>query len=855
MVGIHGLGGVGKTTIAKAIYNRIANCFELSCYLKDVREKSGTNDDIIKLQEMLLSKISQGTYVKVDSVPKGIIMIKERLCRTRLFLILDNVDESEVMVNLLGECNWLALGSRVIIATRDKQVLTTFGKDHQIYERKELNQFESHELFNMYTFQKIELEKDYSEVAEQIIHYANGLPLALKIIGSNLCGKSICEWKSALEKYKNIPHEKIQEKLKISYDGHGKTEKDIFLDIACFFKGFNRSYVVSILEACKLYPGYGIGRLVDKCLITVGQSGNLWMHDLLQQMGREIVQQESEELGKRSRIWCFDDAYEILTTNMGSSKIRGIMCYSPQLIRMPVDAKAFEKMKYLKILMVPNVCICEELKYLPNGLTLLQWPEFPFSLPSKYYPQQLVALEMSNSLIRLERTIKLLQKELNEGVENIVEQNQGDAYREQDMKSNDVRMVGIHGLGGVGKTTIAKAIYNRIANCFELSCYLKDVREKSGTNDDIIKLQEMLFSKISQGTYVKVDSVPKGIIMIKERLCRTRLLLILDNVDESEVMGFNRSYVVSILEACKLYPGYGIGRLIGKCLITVGQSGNLWMHDLLQQMGREIVQQESEELGKRSRIWCFDDAYEILSTNMGSSKIRGIMCYSPQLIRMPVDAKAFEKMKYLKFLMVPNVCICEELKYLPNGLTLLQWPEFPFSLPSKYYPQQLVALEMSNSLIRLERTIKLVHEFVGFLHKLQIWKLRGCGKLQILPNNLKLKSLNEFVLMDCLGLEKFPNIDPEMKCLGELNLCGSGIGELPSSIKYLTRLYSLDLKDCKILSYLPDDIYKLQLLTILDIPTAKLRQTSDYFDGFSRIGFLMLDFVSFRGNKNISELD
>ena len=93
----------------------------MSCFLEDVREKSGTNDGIIKLQEMLLSKISQGTYVKVDSVSKGIIMIKERLCHTRLLLILDNVDESEVMENLLGECNWFALGSRVIITTRDKQ--------------------------------------------------------------------------------------------------------------------------------------------------------------------------------------------------------------------------------------------------------------------------------------------------------------------------------------------------------------------------------------------------------------------------------------------------------------------------------------------------------------------------------------------------------------------------------------------------------------------------------------------------------------------------------------------------------------------------------------------------------------
>ena len=315
MVGIHGLGGVGKTTIAKAVYNRIANYFDFSWFLEDVREKLRTNDDKINLQEMLLSKISGGTCVKVDSVAKGIIMIKEWLLRKRLLLILDNVDESEVMEIFLGECDWLALRSRVIITTRDKQVLNTLGKDHLIYELKGLNQLESRELFNLHAFPKIEPKKDYSEVAEQIIHYANGLPLALKIIGSDLCGKSICDWESALEKYKNIPPKKIVEKLKISYDGLEKTEKDIFLDIACFFKGFDRTYVENILDACKLYPRHGIGKLIDKCLITVCQFGKLWMHDLLQQMGREIVQQESKEVEERSRIWCFEDAEEILTTN------------------------------------------------------------------------------------------------------------------------------------------------------------------------------------------------------------------------------------------------------------------------------------------------------------------------------------------------------------------------------------------------------------------------------------------------------------------------------------------------------------------------------------------------------------
>ena len=75
---------------------------------------------------------------------------------------------------------------------------------------------------------------------------------------------------------------------------------------------------------------------------------------------------------------------------------------------------------------------------------------------------------------------------------------------------------------------------------------------------------------------------------------------------------------------------------------------------------------------------------------------------------MPIEAEAFENMKNIKFLIVHNVQIYEELKYLPNRLRLLQWPKVPFSLPSKYYPQQIVALEMPHSLFRLETMFKLV---------------------------------------------------------------------------------------------------------------------------------------------------
>ena len=73
-------------------------------------------------------------------------------------------------------------------------------------------------------------------------------------------------------------------------------------------------YVVNILDTCDLYPNFGIPILVNKSLITVDQNGTLSMHDLIQQMGKEVVWQESPEiLGKCSRLWYYKDALEVLT--------------------------------------------------------------------------------------------------------------------------------------------------------------------------------------------------------------------------------------------------------------------------------------------------------------------------------------------------------------------------------------------------------------------------------------------------------------------------------------------------------------------------------------------------------------
>ena len=320
MVAIYGLGGVGKTTIAKDIYNKISYHFKAKVFLENVREKSRTDKGIICLQKMLLSEISGGGHLKVHNVSIGITMINKWLCQERVLIILDDVDNLDQLQKLLGKCDQFAAGSRIITTTRNKRLLVTLGNGILTYEYevKELDEYEAIELFSKHAFRSNEPNGDYLELVHKVIHYAKGLPLALEVMGADLYGRPKLQWESALKKYEKSPKRNIQEILKITYEGLDENEQNIFLDIACFFKGYCMTYdkVVDILEGCDLEPIDGISRLFDKCLVTVNHSNELSMHDMLQRMGREIVRQNSpQNPGKCSRLWRYEEVLDVLNEN------------------------------------------------------------------------------------------------------------------------------------------------------------------------------------------------------------------------------------------------------------------------------------------------------------------------------------------------------------------------------------------------------------------------------------------------------------------------------------------------------------------------------------------------------------
>ncbi|KAG6625640.1 disease resistance protein RPV1-like [Carya illinoinensis] len=220
VIGIYGIGGVGKTTIAKAVFNSIGNQFEDRCFLENVREISSQENGLVKLQEKLLRAVL-GNFESfhIGSVGAGTNVIKHRLCSKRILLILDDVNESCQLQGLAGDKNWFGPGSRIVITTRDQRLLTCHNQVDSTYEVQGLDDNQAIQLFSWHAFKRDRPVESYVELTKRIIDYAKGLPLALTVLGSALYDRNIEQWKSALEKYEISPHKDIYEILKISYDG------------------------------------------------------------------------------------------------------------------------------------------------------------------------------------------------------------------------------------------------------------------------------------------------------------------------------------------------------------------------------------------------------------------------------------------------------------------------------------------------------------------------------------------------------------------------------------------------------------------------------------------------------------
>ncbi|CAN6561751.1 unnamed protein product [Malus baccata var. baccata] len=399
IIGIWGMGGLGKTTVAKDIFNKYQDKFAGKSFLADVREEK-----LVDVQNTLLYDVLRLRNIKVSRVDEGTEDIKRRLGKLRVLVIVDGVDSVNQLEALAIKSDSFGPGSRIIITTRDKRLLEILKVD-TICHLPAMNNEEALELLSWHAFSKDYPNNEYLQVSREVVDYCGGLPLALKVLGTHLFERRTSVWESALKKWKRSrPYSVIHQNLKISYDGIKDDDvMSMFLDISCFFIGMNKDYVMKILNR----HDSDTTRLQEQCLVTVDTKGNLMMHGLIRDTGREIVREKSPYIrGNRCRLWDHEDVKHVLETRTGREEVQGLALDLTERDKPSFSTEAFRKMHGLRLLKLKGVQFtghCEDLsKHLSKELRWLCWLEFPMKgIPRDFNQTNLVDINLSHSNIQV----------------------------------------------------------------------------------------------------------------------------------------------------------------------------------------------------------------------------------------------------------------------------------------------------------------------------------------------------------------------------------------------------------------------------------------------------------------------
>lgn len=309
---IHGMSGIGKTTLANVIYDKLSLKFDNACFLEDVRESFCRGNGFADLQKLLLERLDPKSVGR-SNLSRN---IKERFHKRKVLVVLDDVDKWEHIENLAGKSNWFGAGSRIIITTRNEDVLNkgALNEDEvKSYEMKTLDQQKAGALFCWYAFRNHTPSVGFESFTREIVGGAGGLPLTLRVTGALLYKKDRNTWSDVTSRLKKTPFKEVVERLRISYDALEDDQKKIFLDIACLNSvGKDKAKAVYMWGACDLYPHWGLEVLRSMSLVKYVTDDEIWMHDQLKDLGKKIVREESGDPTNRSRLWEHKEALKVL---------------------------------------------------------------------------------------------------------------------------------------------------------------------------------------------------------------------------------------------------------------------------------------------------------------------------------------------------------------------------------------------------------------------------------------------------------------------------------------------------------------------------------------------------------------
>ncbi|KAL0867373.1 hypothetical protein Bca101_046491 [Brassica carinata] len=391
MVGIWGMGGIGKSTIAKFVCKRLSSKFDGVCFLENAKmefEQYGSSHTRQKVLTEILRRKDLNSWDGDSSV------MRQRLREKSILLVIDNVDNVEQLQELVGSLEWFGPGSRIVITTRDKRVLEQHDVEY-IYEVKPLRTTQALMLFSKHAFKQPRPPKDSAELSIDIVKQLDGLPLAIRVAGAALYRRDIADWEYYLDLLRTNVNSSVSKALGESFEALNNEEKLIFLYVACCFNGKHMHGVSRVLDLF-IVSGHrpfrstlSIKTLIEKCLISISTTKRLWVHDLLQDMARSIICEGKEENPwKRKMLWNFMDINNVLCENMDLGNLRRMNLRGcRRLLEVPNLSKAtgLEKLildnceslvdltdsvRHLNNLGVLELSGCKKLKNLPNNINL-----------------------------------------------------------------------------------------------------------------------------------------------------------------------------------------------------------------------------------------------------------------------------------------------------------------------------------------------------------------------------------------------------------------------------------------------------------------------------------------------------
>lgn len=313
VLGLYGMGGVGKTTLAKALYNKLCGQFTCRIFMSDVRETS-KKGGLVMLQNRLIQDVSVVEKPVFDE-ETGRKTLKRVLRQKRVLIVLDDIDDLRQLNSLAARREWFHEGSILIITTRDKEVLPA-QLVNKIHEVRELDSSDSIKLLSYHALRRERPTELFLDMAREFVLLTGGLPLALEVFGSFLLEmRKPKEWEDTLQNLRKASPRHLQDVLKISFDGLDKQEQCIFLDIACLLQNLKltKDEIVDIMRGCGFGAESAIRVLIARSLIKVNADNTFWMHDTIKEMGRQIILSENlVDPGMRSRLWDHDDIQGVL---------------------------------------------------------------------------------------------------------------------------------------------------------------------------------------------------------------------------------------------------------------------------------------------------------------------------------------------------------------------------------------------------------------------------------------------------------------------------------------------------------------------------------------------------------------